>query len=188
METVHVTIKNGITLDATQAIAIDPYKIVWIKKYTDGVSTLARILYCRNKDRREPCDDMYCTETYAAIAAIVAALDVPLFNEYTVYTDFVEGSQMGTWTGQEAQTYNDEFIEDIMATNEHVLPIFINYNSARTQAGVIHYCEGAFKRKKVYIDVLSVPEGLITTTTTEEPVTTTTTEESTTTTTTLELQ
>lgn len=175
METVHASIKNGKTFDTAQAISIDPYKIVWLKKYADGGSTLARILYCRNKDRREPCDDLYLTETYVAIAAIVAALDIPLFNEYTVYTEFVEGHGIGTWTGQEAQTYNDEFIEDIMATNEHVLPIYIMYNLARTQAGVIHYCEGAFKRKKVYIDVLSVPEGLITTTTTAEPATTTTT-------------
>ena len=108
MEIFNVEKKNGVTLSVAKEVALDLNKIVKVEPY--GSSSKARVTYCRNLDRREPSDDLWLTETYAAVQSAIASA-VFGFEEYHRY------EADGTTT---TVLLNDFFVEVFYETKQNV--------------------------------------------------------------------
>jgi hypothetical protein len=162
MENFNVVVENGVTLATPKRIAISPDKIVWVKGWGDQRDPQARILYCRNFDRQEPCDDLFLEGTGEAILSIIGeCLFTDLFRTYLVYT----GNNPDNYSGVEQVLINDWFINRAYATKVRYQDNIVN------DAVAIEFTEGSFHRQVWYAVPGSI-DGLVTTTT-EEVATTT---------------
>jgi hypothetical protein len=159
MENFNVLVKNGVTLPAPQRVALDTNKIVWFKAADGSRTPSARILYCRNFDRQEPCDDLILQETLEEAGAVIVGEGNPfgvLFNPYTVFV----GNNPDNYSATEALYINDWFIAEAYATKVLYQDVLV------PDAVAIKFTEGSFHRQTVYAVPGSI-SGLVTTTTEE---------------------
>lgn len=170
MKQITVTHENGVELTEVKTVAIYSEKIVW----TRAVNGLCELMYAEKLDRRMKPKIWRCTNTKTVIDSLIDG-DTTDLNAY----NFGDGPGSAISSTTAVITLQDEYIERALESKAVIA-------GTLTACREVHYTEGAFLTKSLFVsDALdTIASPVVTTTTTTAAATTTTTTAAVTTTTT----